>query len=492
MQNFKKMLIVLQCVGLTIFVINNGLAQSKADKIDKFLSVYNDYGILNGSVLVAEKGNIVFKKAFGFADMEWNVPNEVDTKYNIASVTKQFVAMLVLQQVNNGKLKLDGKISDYLPDYSKTNGSKVTIHQLLNHTSGIPNYTDLPSFNDVISRTSYPSPKAMLSVFSDSTLRFEPGSKYSYNNSAYFLLGVILESVTGKNFSDLLKENILRPLHMQNTGLDDQYTILDKRAVGYDRGILNNTHAGVWDRTSLYTAGGIYSTVEDLYTWEQSLYTDKLLKDELRTLLFTPSITIDSVTSYGYGWTIKRVPTRIAQDSVTVTYHTGTITGFNALIFRVPERKQTFIVLNNMLVGRERLIAMAQGCMNILNDAPYDLPRQSLAENIGKTFLSQGITAAVNRYQALKTDTVHFELREDEVNALGYQLMRTNRPKEAVEIFKLNVAEFPQSSNVYDSMGEAYLNAADTVNAITNYRKSVELDSTNANGMEVLKKLKAK
>ncbi len=492
MRHFRKTNLALQFMLSIILIVNYSIAQSKADKIHELLTTYNQYGILNGSVLIAEKGNVVYKKAFGFADMEWNVPNEIGTKYNVASVTKQFVAMLVLQQMEKGTLRLDGKISDYLHDYPKANGNKITIHYLLNHTSGIPNYTDLPSFDGVISRTAYPSPQAMLSVFSDSTLQFEPGLKYSYNNSAYFLLGIILEKTSGKKFEDLLHEDILEPLHMKNTGLDDQYTLLPKRALGYTRGILTNTHAGIWDRSSLYTAGGIYSTVEDLFLWDQALYTDKLLKDEYRKLLFTPSITIDSVTSYGYGWSMKRVPTKIAHDSVTVVYHTGTITGFNALIYRVPEKQQTFIFLNNMLVGRERLIAMALGCMNILSGVPYDLPKQSLAENIGKRYLNSGISVALQSYPELKRDTAHYELREDEINALGYQLLRKHQRKEALEIFKLNVKEFPKSSNAYDSLGEAFISLGDTSNAIVNYTRSIELDPTNLSVRKVLNRLRIK
>ncbi|HTK82408.1 MAG TPA: serine hydrolase domain-containing protein [Bacteroidota bacterium] len=465
-------------------------AQSKPELISKLLSTYAQYGILNGSVLIAERGKLVFEKGFGFADIEWNVPNEVETKFNLASVTKQFVAMLVLQQVEKGTIKLEDRITDYLPGYPARTGNRITIHQLLNHTSGIPNYTDLPSFDNVISRTPYPSPQAMVRVFSDSALQFDPGTKYSYNNSAYFLLGVILEKVTGKKFDDLLHANILGPLGLKNTGLDDQYALLPKRAMGYNRGVLENNHAGVWDRSSLYTAGGMYSTVEDMYRWEQSLYTDKLLPDRYRSLLFTPSITIDSVTSYGYGWVIKRMPTHIGKDSVTVTYHTGTITGFNALIFRIPERRQTFIFLNNILVGRERLIAMATGCMNILNGAPYEFPRRSLAENLGKVYLQDGIGSAVGKFPEMKRDTVHFELVESEMNDLGYQLLRSHRQKDALEIFKLNSAEFPLSSNAFDSEGEAFLSLGDTTNAAMSYSRSVQLDSTNFNGREILRRLK--
>lgn len=122
------------------------LAQEKAAKIDELISVYHDYGQFNGSALVAEGGKVIYKKGFGLANMEWSLPNHLDTKFRVGSITKQFTVMLILQLVDQGKLKLEGKITDYLPDYPKKTGDRVTIHHLLNHTSGIPSYTGLTGF----------------------------------------------------------------------------------------------------------------------------------------------------------------------------------------------------------------------------------------------------------------------------------------------------------------------------------------------------------
>ena len=163
--------------------------------------------------------------------MEWKISNTPDTKFRLGSITKQFTATLIMQLVEEGKVKLDGKLSDYLLDYRKDIGEKVTVHQLLNHTSGIPSYTALPGFFSDVSRNPY-SVADFVKKYASNNLEFEPGSKFSYNNSGYFLLGAIVEKVTGKPYEQVLKEKILDPLGMKNTGYDHFDRLLEKRASG--------------------------------------------------------------------------------------------------------------------------------------------------------------------------------------------------------------------------------------------------------------------
>jgi len=208
-------------------------AQTKSQKIDKLMSLYHQFRQFNGSVLVAEKGDVIYKKGFGFANMEWEIPNDTETKFRLGSITKQFTSMLIMQLVEKGKLKLDDKLSELLPYYRKDIGEKVTIHHLLTHTSGIPSYTGLPGFFQDVSRDPYPVDE-FIKKYCSGDLEFEPGSKYKYNNSGYFLLGAIIEKVTGKTYEDILKENILDPLNLKNTGYDHHDPILAKRAAGYE------------------------------------------------------------------------------------------------------------------------------------------------------------------------------------------------------------------------------------------------------------------
>ena len=218
---------------LLIFITaNSSFAQQTATQIDELMKKYYDYGQFNGAILVAEKGKVVYAKGLGLANMEWSMPNQPDTKFRIGSITKQFTATLILQLVEEGKLKLDGKITDYLTDYRKDTGDRVTIHHLLNHTSGIPSYTSRPDFRTAIMRNPYKITDFVKQLTSGD-LEFEPGSKFSYNNSGYVLLGAIIEKVTGKSYETVLTERILKPLGMTNSGYDSTSPLLPKRASGY-------------------------------------------------------------------------------------------------------------------------------------------------------------------------------------------------------------------------------------------------------------------
>ncbi|HKP36042.1 MAG TPA: serine hydrolase domain-containing protein, partial [Pyrinomonadaceae bacterium] len=195
----------LSALALILFTLAfqaTALAQDKAAKIDQLLSLYSKYGQFNGTALVADNGNVIYKKGFGLANMEWNIPNAPDTKFRLGSITKQFTSTVILQLVEQGKIKLDGKIIDYLPDYRNDTGSKVTIHHLLSHTSGIKSYTSLPNFFKDVSRNSF-TVEEFVRKYASGDLEFEPGTKYTYNNSGYFLLGAIIEKVTGKPYEQV-------------------------------------------------------------------------------------------------------------------------------------------------------------------------------------------------------------------------------------------------------------------------------------------------
>ncbi len=182
-------------IGL-LFISVVSLGQTKIEQLDKLIGLYTEYGQFNGSVLVAENGNILYKKGFGLANMEWNIPNKANTKHRLGSISKQFTGMLIMQLVEAGKLDLHVPITTYLTDYPKENGDKITIHHLLTHSSGIPNYTSFTNFRSL--QRDYYSPKDFVKTFADSTLNFNPGAQFSYSNSGYFLLGAIIEKLTGK------------------------------------------------------------------------------------------------------------------------------------------------------------------------------------------------------------------------------------------------------------------------------------------------------
>tara|TARA_R110002124_G_scaffold101952_1_gene249773 strand:- start:1124 stop:2623 length:1500 start_codon:yes stop_codon:yes gene_type:complete len=465
---------------LQLVPINSTTAQTKAEKIDQLMNTYSQYEQFNGSVLVAEHGKIIYEKGFGMANMEWNLPNEVNTKFRLGSITKQFTAVLTLKLVEQGKIKLDVPITTYLPDYPKSNGDKITIHQLLTHTAGISNYTSFPNFTKDLSRN--PStPEAFVKTFADLPLDFTPGEKFSYSNSGYFLLGYIIEKVSGKSYEDYLQENILTPLKMINSGYDHSDIILKNRASGYDKKGRNYSNTSYIDMGIPYAAGSLYSTVDDLYLWDQALYTNQLLSPKSMDLLFTGYMPARN-ESYGYGWFIGEVSNG-TNDKLKVTSHGGGINGFNTIISRIPADKNLVVILNN--TGGTVLNEMTTSIQNILYDKPYDLPKKSLAASLLEDISDDGLVIGLEKFKENKKAN-NYALSEDEMNNIGYQFLQSEKVEEAVAVFKLNAEAFPKSGNAYDSLGEAYLKNGNKKLAIFNYKKSVELDPTNENGKKVL------
>ena len=341
-------------------------AKDKAKKIDELMQTYYDNKQFNGTVLVAEKGSVIYKKGFGLANMEWNIPNEPDVKFRIGSITKQFTSMLIMQLVQEGKIKLEGKLIDYLTDYRKDTGDKVTIHNLLTHTSGIPSYTELPRFFQDVSREPY-TVTDFVKKYCSGDLEFEPGSQFKYDNSGYFLLGAVIEKVTGKTYEQVLKERIFDPVKMQDSGYDHFDTIIARRAAGYGKGPKGTQNAFYLDMSIPYAAGSLYSTVEDLYKWDQALYTEKLLPEKYKEMMFKPFL-----KNYAYGWFIQKLSLGDTQGTYHAVEHGGGINGFNTLITRFTDDRHLIVLMNN--TGGAKLDEMRSNIAKILYGKPYTLP----------------------------------------------------------------------------------------------------------------------
>ena len=443
-------------------------SRDKVSKIDELMTTVYEYGQFNGSVLVAENGKVIYNKGFGFANMAWNIPNNSNTKFRIGSITKQFTSMVIMQLVDEGKIDLDGILSDYLPEYRKDTGEKITIHHLLTHTSGIPSYMGLPGFMSDSTRNHYQI-DYMVKNFHSGDLEFEPGSKFNYINTGYYLLAVIIEKVTGKSFEENLQERILNPLQMNNSGIDRNEEILKNRAAGYTKHLTGMVNSSYFYMPNALGAGNMYSTVEDLYLWDRALYSEKLLSKKYEDIMFTPFL-----NNYAYAWVVRTVALGESNDSVQVILHDGGINGFYTIIIRLIQKEHLIVLFNN--TGSANPVGMSKAIINVLYDKPYKLPKISIAELLGKTIMDIDVESAIEQYHELKTNQQDkYNFVENELNSLGYQLLGIKKIKEAIEIFKLNVEEYPEVSNPYDSLGEAYMISGDKVLSDKYYAKSLEL-----------------
>ena len=465
---------------LTLLASSPLLAATKAESIDALVRKYNNLRQFNGAVLVANESGVIHKKGYGYANFEWQIPNAPDVRFRLGSITKQFTSMVIMQLVAEGKIKLDDRITTHLKDYRKDTGDRVTIAQLLNHTSGIPSYTSLPGFFANESRDPW-TPDAFVKKWASGDLEFEPGTKWSYNNSGYSLLGAIIEKVTGKPYAQALQERIFDPLGMKASGYDLAAPVIPKRASGYYLAGGKYMNAPYLDMTIPYAAGSLYSTVEDLYLWDRALYTDKLLRDELKKQMFTPGL-----QNYGYGWSIRKTRLDDQKTELDTIRHDGGIHGFNTLLVRVPKRKELVVLLDNTSRG-DKLGELAASILSILHGIEPRGPRKSLVDELQSLGDGKAIVARYRELRSQKPD--EYDFRESELNNLGYSLLGAGRTADAIEVFKLNVEMFPESANTYDSLGESYAAAGNKEVALLNYRKSLELDPANANARAVIERL---
>jgi CubicO group peptidase (beta-lactamase class C family) len=356
-----------------------------AGEMAAYLQAYLETGYFMGSVLVAREGEILLSQGYGMANLEHNVPHAPHTKFCIGSVTKQFTATATLQLQQQGLLDVDRAISTYLPDYPK--GEQITVHHLLNHTSGIYNYTDVLE-NPYLRVTL----DEVIAWFRDRSLEFTAGERFKYCNSGYVLLTKIIETVSGQSYADYLQNQLFEPLGMTDSGYEQRELILPHRASGYTLTENGFQHAAFWDQSQGAGAGAMYSTTEDLYKWERSFYTNAVLSETSKNAMFAPTIIADLSGSkgyYGYGWYID---THCGRDRHV---HAGGFSGFRAIIARYPSEQLVVIALSNITGVSIELIA--KDLAAIVFGEPYELPRQRRPLELD--FNSTAYDAYVGKYE---------------------------------------------------------------------------------------------
>jgi CubicO group peptidase (beta-lactamase class C family) len=351
---------------------NPGDAQVRA-RLEQVADSYTANNAFMGAVLVTDGDQVLLDKGYGMAVLEWNIPDTPDTKFRLGSVTKQFTAALVLLMQQDGKLNIDDPVSKYLPDAPKA-WEKITLANLLGHTSGIPNFTSFKEFGAwAASAHTWDEEYAF---FKDKPLDFEPGSKFAYSNSNFEVLGGILEKVSGEKYGNLLRERIFGPLGMNDSGLDSDDLLLQKRAEGYMPGPKGLRVARSESMSVPFSAGSIYSTTGDLLKWEQGLFEGKVLSaDSLK------SMTTPGKGDYGLGVMIHN------EDSVKVVEHGGGIEGFNSNLIYVLDKRICVVVLAN--VNGTAPAQMGQQLLDVTLGKPVVLATERKAVPIAKEELAK-------------------------------------------------------------------------------------------------------
>jgi CubicO group peptidase (beta-lactamase class C family) len=375
----------------TLWVCGHARAQDETSKLEQYMDACVRVRHFSGSVLVTRDGIPLFSKGYGLANAEHQVPNTPETKFRLGSITKQFTAMAIMILQERGKLAVEDPIGKYFDDAPKA-WEGVTIHHLLTHTAGVHSYTSDPEY---VKRMAHPETvKSMIARFRDRPLDFKPGEKFQYSNSGYFLLGAIIEKVSGQSYEAFLKEAIFEPLGMKDTGYDHPSTILAHRASGYTRkgDVLEN--AAYLDMAQPYAAGSLYSTTLDLAKWDQALRDGALIAQESMTRMFTPE-----KNDYAYGWSVT---TRSGRNEIG---HGGGINGFATEIVRYPDQKVCVVVLCNVLPANPGKVARDLAAITF--GEPVALPRERTVAKVAPELFD----AYAGRYE-LGPDRVMTIVRE--------------------------------------------------------------------------------
>jgi CubicO group peptidase (beta-lactamase class C family) len=326
-------MIMLQRLALFALAAALSLAQDTA-RMDQVMQSFVGNRFM-GSVLVARGDKVLFSKGYGFANLEWDIPNTPDTKFRIGSVTKQFTAVLILKLEEQGKLSLSDPVKQYITD-APAAWDKITLFHLLTHTSGLPDFTNLPDYPKL--QTLPTTATQIMARFRDKPLDFQPGEKYKYCNSGYVVLTAVVEKVAGAPYEKFLQDQILTPVGLKDTGYDSATHVIHHRATGYlvnaDNQIENSRYL---DMTVPQGAGALYSTTNDLLKWELAMFGGKVLKPSSFEKMTTPV-----KNNYGFGLFIR------TGNKHKMIEHTGGIDGFNTDLAYYPDDKVTIVVLRNI------------------------------------------------------------------------------------------------------------------------------------------------
>jgi CubicO group peptidase (beta-lactamase class C family) len=326
---------------LTALVLASPLAAAPAsnESLDRYLSKIYPAAEPGAAVLVTQNGKVLLRKGYGMANLEHGVPITPETVFEVGSVTKQFTAAAILMLQERGKLSVQDDLTKYLPDFP-TQGKKVTLEDLLHHTSGIPSYTGMAEWIPKMREDL--SVDQLIGIFQGKPFEFDPGTKWAYDNSGYVLLGAVIEKVAGKSYERFIEDEIFQPLGMTHSYYGSWTDVIPHRAAGYDKENDHFINTPYLSMTQPYAAGSLMSTVDDLALWDRALTSGTLLKKESLDRAFTSGqLTSGQLTRYGYGWTLHDLAGK------RVIEHGGDINGFSCDVLRIPEAGILVVVLTN-------------------------------------------------------------------------------------------------------------------------------------------------
>lgn len=439
--NFMKRLIITVSFGVAVllFIIScqfgctnqqsGGLSEFSPEKIkdiDKVVQTLYENEQFQGAVLISVKGKVVYKNAVGYANIKDSIPNTCDTKFRIASFTKPFTAMLILQLMEDELIELDGMLTDYLPEFTVKGGENITIHQLLTYTAGITGHPRIPDLDDI--EKQHYSREELLDLINSYELVYKPGEGREYSNFGYGLLGLVIEKVTGKSYDEVMNDRICNPAGMTNTLSETTEIPVEKQAIRYTHYYFTGIgEAPFLDMSFCLGSGQLLSTVEDLYLFDKALYSDKLLTKESKERFFHEFGWLS--TRYSYGKNSKIILCNNLEGSVNgFQSHTQRIEKDTVLIVAIRNIKEE--IFENQIVIKWPS-AIASPILSILYNEEYELTKKSGAYSVFKTLIDSNPHEAENKFIDIKKQQDKYYLEKSEFEFFEKELRKKNMTKEA-------------------------------------------------------------
>lgn len=334
------MRLILIYIGLLLFSFSTRVSAAVDNVVDKLIDASYTKGEFSGVVLAARDAKPVYQHSVGLANRQFGIANSISTRFRICSVTKQFTSVLIMQLVESGKVDLEKSIADYLPDFRKETGSKVKVRDLLLSASGLPT---LPDEFYVSEEAQSADAAFVIGKYLQGDLAFVPGERFNYNNGDFIILGAIVAKISGKAYAEVLKEKILDPLAMKNTGLLKNEDVIAGLASGYSYKGSAYYNEGFVQIQNFGTAGALYSTADDLLLWDNALLSNKLLSKRATEEMFTPSPKLGFVGLGSWSYDLKFADGKTRK----IVERQGYINGFCALNVLVPEERFSVVFLSN-------------------------------------------------------------------------------------------------------------------------------------------------
>jgi CubicO group peptidase (beta-lactamase class C family) len=531
---FNKLIniFVLKVVVCTSILLSTFSSYGQSS-VESLMALYAEEGQhnriespFNGVMLVTKNDKVLLKKAYGFFDKTKGIKLTTASRFLIGSVTKQFTAMLVMQQVESGTIALDKTINDYLPYFPKEKGKELTIHRLLSHTSGLPHYEGLRRLNIPLDkfRQDAITVKSYAQVIAKMDLINKPGTQFYYSSMNYVLLGAILEQVSGQPFEQLIQEKIAKPLKLENTGFADNDYVEKNIAKGYtfkEGGFFESLffdkkgeykESRFRHQSTAYSTGGMHSTIDDLHLWSQAVKQHKILSKEMTDKMFTPNL-----GGYGYGWFVNHENMIRFNPSIQLLSHGGSLEGYSSNVALYKDGTTVIYLANVAPVGSIRLtMNMHLAAQNIkVDEFVRDIKLPNLNDGLSGFLDAGGIPALRSYYQEvsaragykilisewgyqelIKLYLVSDELAQAEsffnemlghyntpnkrwLNKIGYDFLEEGAFELAIKSFKINMHNHQYSASAFDGLGDAYREDEQFTLAKVNYLQAIRLAESN-------------